>query len=144
MPENHLRILLPRPVDSKWPIGAKFMQENTALWKEGHKGVDFVVPVGENVTICLPGAVQLVGWDPKGFLGLRTWILSPHATLGMVRIAYCHLSKLDLVLDQEVERVILGKSGATGINRAGKQVGPHLHLQAELWPSREPLEPIFT
>ena len=130
-----------RPVDKKYPITAKFGQVNPILWPKTHRGIDYGVPEGSDVYAALDGEVQIAGNDPKGFLGLRVWIVSDKED---VRHLYAHNSKLLVEVGRKVQQgELIAYSGATGVNRAGKPVPAHLHFEVRRLKDDEPIQPIF-
>lgn len=132
-------ILLPQPVDG--PITCPFGKKGK-LWKLGyHPGVDFGVPKGTEIRAVMDGKVQMAGQETH--FGFRLWTLMGLSS-GPVRILYAHCSKLLVGLGEKVEQgQVIALSGNTGERRDGKPMPFHLHLQCEMWPSRELLEPEF-
>lgn len=134
-------ILLPRPVDGIYPISCQFGEKGDVWAKGYHTGVDFAVPKGTDIWASLYGKVQLAGLEEH--FGKRIWILAD-MSFGQVRILYAHCSEL-LVGPGDNIRVgqMIARSGNTGKRKDGKPMAYHLHLQAEMWPSRELLKPDF-
>jgi len=123
-------------VPSLWPvrgrITAGFGQREDPFSGEGafHSGVDISVPFGTNVEAGGEGIVMNAGWDA----GYGNEILLDHGYGLMTR--YGHLSKLFVVMGQEVKRgQLIGEVGMTG-----RATGPHLHY--EVLVNGTPVNPI--
>lgn len=110
---------LPLAADS-YRISAGFGQSG-AMWSSTHSGQDFAAPIGTPVTAVADGVVtvetrawagNLVRIDHGG--GVETW--------------YAHLSKVDVVSGQQIEKGQL--IGAVG--NEGNSHGSHLHLEVRL------------
>jgi len=91
-----------------------------------HSGLDMAVPQGSTVRAAAPG---YVAWARTG-RSYGNYIMIIHAN-GMASL-YAHLSAMDVVADQFVERgQKIGKSGGMpGTQGAGLSTGPHLHFEA--------------
>jgi len=112
-------------VPSLWPvrgqITAGFGQRQDPFSGEGvrHTGVDICAPLGTRVDASADGIVIQAG--PES--GYGNEILIDHGS-GMTT-KYAHLSKIYVVMGQEVKRgQVIGAVGMTG-----KTTGPHLHYE---------------
>lgn len=124
------------------PISAQFGEVNPKIWKTFHKGIDFAVPVGKDVACVFGGTVQMAGWHQN--FGHRVWVLSQHPILGQFRHLYAHCAIVYVRPGQKIlQSQIIALSGDTGYTIDSKNIGPHLHFQLELWPSRKLIKPIF-
>ena len=112
-------------VPSIWPlrgqISAGFGQRLDPFSGEGvfHSGVDIRAPYGTRVEAAGDGIILEAGFDS----GYGNAIVVDHG-FGMTT-KYGHLSKIFVVVGQEVERgQVIGAVGMTG-----KTTGPHLHYE---------------
>jgi len=112
-------------VPSIWPvrgrITAGFGQRQDPFTGEGtfHSGVDICVPYGTPVEASGDGIVLQAGWDA----GYGNEILLDHGY--GITTKYAHLSKIFVVVGQEVKRG--QRIGAVGMT--GRTTGPHLHYE---------------
>jgi murein DD-endopeptidase MepM/ murein hydrolase activator NlpD len=84
-----------------------------------HKGIDLAAPEGEAVFAARAGTVQDQGEDPV----FGKYIILSHES-DWVSL-YGHLSKIETVLNQEVQSAsLIGRVGSTG-----QSTGPHLHFE---------------
>lgn len=132
------------PTLDQWPI-IRNVGDMGGHWSTFHKGIDLGCPTGTDLFHWYGGEIQIAGPDPTGLLGNRTWILFAHADFGPIRLGYCHLDSIaSMGGPVSPDKFFVGKSGHSG-NVASEHGGDgsHLHLQAETWPAREILKPIF-
>ena len=112
-------------VPSLWPVRGRvtegFGQRLDPFSGEGvfHSGVDISVPLGTRVEAPSDGIVVGAGVES----GYGNQIVLDHG-FGMTS-KYCHLSKMFVVVGQEVKRgQVIGAVGMTG-----RTTGPHLHYE---------------
>ena len=112
-------------VPSLWPVRGRitegFGQRLDPFSGEGvfHSGVDISVPFGTRVEAPSDGIVVGAGVES----GYGNQIVLDHG-FGMTS-KYCHLSKMFVVVGQEVKRgQVIGAVGMTG-----RTTGPHLHYE---------------
>jgi murein DD-endopeptidase MepM/ murein hydrolase activator NlpD len=93
-----------------------------------HSGLDMAIPQGSTVRAAAPG---YVAWARTG-RSYGNYIMLVHAN--GVATLYAHLSRMDVVADQFVQRgQPIGKSGgASGSPGAGLSTGPHLHFEVRV------------
>jgi len=93
-----------------------------------HSGLDMAVPTGTVVRAAAPG---YVAWARTG-ASYGNYIMIVHAN--GVATLYAHLSRMDVVADQFVQRgEPIGRSGgAAGAKGSGLSTGPHLHFEARV------------
>jgi len=115
-------------IPSIWPVRgqvtAGFGERLDPLSSEGtfHAGIDIAAPRGTTVECAADGIVVAAGYDA----GYGNAILVDHGS--GITSKYGHLSKIDVVIGQEVKRgQIIGAVGATG-----KTTGPHLHYEVHV------------
>ncbi|MGD0698207.1 MAG: M23 family metallopeptidase [Terriglobia bacterium] len=115
-------------IPSIWPVRgqvtAGFGERLDPLSGEGafHAGIDIAAPRGTTVECAADGIVVAAGYDA----GYGNAILVDHGS--GITSKYGHLSKIDVVIGQEVKRgQIIGAVGATG-----KTTGPHLHYEVHV------------
>ena len=83
-----------------------------------HQGIDMAAPEGTPVYAAREGKVSEQGQDPI----LGSYIIISHGTWISI---YGHLSKIDTVLNQQVNSgSLIGRVGSTG-----QSTGPHLHFE---------------
>ncbi|MCP4536425.1 MAG: M23 family metallopeptidase [Chloroflexi bacterium] len=120
---------LARPVDSKFRV-TQYFGENPDVYKKfgqaGHEGVDFGLPVGENIYSCADGEVFDVRPDNSAY-GIHVRVR--HLFGGReYHTIYAHMSKALVSKGQSVKAgEVLGLSGNTG-----HSFGPHLHFTLKL------------
>ena len=112
------------PVSGTFNVTAFYGQENTSLWKNGHKGIDIV---GETTlySIC-DGVVTYQGYD-------KSWgyyvSVMPNG-FDRVRFILCHMVKGSIKVkknDKVSRTTVLGKMGATG-----NVSGVHVHIECRI------------
>lgn len=115
----------PSAIPSIWPVRGQitggFGQRMDPLSGEGafHAGVDISAPRGTEIQATADGVVVDAG--PEA--GYGNEILLDHGS-GMTT-KYCHLSKIYVIVGQEVKRgEVIGTVGMTG-----RTTGPHLHYE---------------
>jgi len=115
-------------VPSIWPVRgqvtAGFGERLDPLSGEGafHAGMDIAAPPGTAVESAADGIVLAAGYDA----GYGNAILVDHGS--GIATKYGHLSRIDVVIGQEVKRgQVIGAVGATG-----KTTGPHLHYEVHI------------
>lgn len=115
-------------VPSIWPVRgqvtAGFGERMDPLSGEGafHAGMDIAAPFGTAVECAADGIVLAAAFDA----GYGNAILVDHGS--GITTKYGHLSKIGVVIGQEVKRgQIIGAVGATG-----KTTGPHLHYEVHV------------
>lgn len=89
-------------------------------FKRMHKGIDIAMSVGDTVRVALPGVVERVAYEAKGY---GNYIVVRHDD-GM-ETRYAHLSSALVGVGQ---RVISGEAIALSGN-TGNSTGPHLHFE---------------
>lgn len=115
-------------IPSIWPVRGRltagFGERLDPLDGEGafHAGVDIAAPTGTEVESSADGIVLEAGRDA----GYGNSILIDHG-FG-ITTRYGHLSRIDVVVGQEVKRgEIIGEVGMTG-----RATGPHLHYEVHV------------
>jgi len=115
-------------IPSIWPVrgqvSAGFGERLDPLSGEGafHAGMDIAAPKGTAVQCSADGIVMAAGYDA----GYGNAILVDHGS--GITTKYGHLSRIDVVIGQEVTRgQVIGAVGATG-----KTTGPHLHYEVHV------------
>ena len=115
-------------IPSIWPVQgqvtAGFGQRLDPLSGEGafHSGIDIAAPMGSRVDAPADGIVFFAG--PEA--GYGNTILIDHGY--GIKTKYGHLSKISVVVGQEVKRgEVIGAVGMTG-----KTTGPHLHYEVHV------------
>lgn len=112
---------LKNPFGGKWPITQEF-GENPNWYKKwgmiGHNGVDFGLPVGEQINAVFDGRVIKTGFDKEGY---GNYIRIQH---NFGETIYAHLSHIWVPVNNSISAGHgIGRSGNTGFS-----TGPHLHL----------------
>jgi murein DD-endopeptidase MepM/ murein hydrolase activator NlpD len=120
--------IAPTSIPSIWPvhgrISAAFGERLDPLDGEGafHAGVDIAAPIGTDIESPADGIVLEAGPDA----GYGKSILIDHGY--GIATRYGHLSRIDVVVGQEVNRgQIIGAVGMTG-----RATGPHLHYEVHV------------
>jgi murein DD-endopeptidase MepM/ murein hydrolase activator NlpD len=91
-----------------------------------HYGLDFGTGWSDPIPAVIGGTVIFAGWSYGNEIRIQN---------GQYTYLYAHLSKIDVVVGQEVAMgEIIGLSGSTGLS-----LGPHLHL--EIWDNGVPIDP---
>ena len=119
LPSN---LMLDKPVDG--PLSSPFGLRRFFNGEERnpHSGLDFAVPAGTPIKAPAAGKVILIG--DYFFNGKTVFVDHGQGFISM----FCHLSKIDVKLGQQVPRGgVLGKVGATG-----RATGPHMHWNVSL------------
>jgi murein DD-endopeptidase MepM/ murein hydrolase activator NlpD len=113
---------------SRWPVrgpvNSDFGQRFSpwAPTAEFHSGMDIGAPVGTAVHAPAPGRVVFAGRHPE--YGIA--VIIEHG--GDTKSLYGHLSRLDVRVDQNVERgQVIALTGNTG-----RSSGPHLHYEIQV------------
>lgn len=97
---------------------------------EFHSGQDIDAGMGSPVIAGASGKVAFAGWQN----GYGQLVVVDHG--GGLTTRYGHLSQIDVILGQPVERAqLLGKVGSTG-----RSTGPHLHYEVRI--NDEPVNPL--
>ncbi len=127
-----MKLKLLRPVHKDHPISSPFGWRKLPS-SEFHKGIDFAVPVGTEVTSFSSGVCFKMGWEKgpefgsehqKMGLGLRVWQEFDYHGITMYGW-YGHLSKIFVEPYSQIKPgQLIGLSGNTG-----RSTGPHLHVQ---------------
>ncbi|WP_019683202.1 M23 family metallopeptidase, partial [Pseudomonas aeruginosa] len=115
-------LMLDKPVDG--PLSSPFGLRRFFNGEERnpHSGLDFAVPAGTPIKAPAAGKVILIG--DYFFNGKTVFVDHGQGFISM----FCHLSKIDVKLGQQVPRGgVLGKVGATG-----RATGPHMHWNVSL------------
>lgn len=92
-----------------------------AQFKRMHKGIDIAMATGDTVRVALPGVVEKVTVEPRGY---GQYIVVRHDD--GVETRYAHLSRPLVVVGERVESMQpIALSG-----NSGNSTGPHLHFEA--------------
>ena len=121
-PRQPSNLLFDKPVDG--PLSSPFGLRRFFNGEERnpHSGLDFAVGAGTPIKAPAAGRVILVG--DYFFNGKTVFVDHGQGLISM----FCHLSKLDVQLGQELPRGgLVGRVGATG-----RATGPHLHWNVSL------------
>ena len=106
------------PLSSRFGLRRFFNGEE----RNPHSGLDFAVPAGTKIKAPAAGKVTLIG--NYFFNGNTVFVDHGQGFISM----FCHLSKIDVVLGQQLPRgAVLGRVGATG-----RATGPHMHWNISL------------
>jgi murein DD-endopeptidase MepM/ murein hydrolase activator NlpD len=106
------------PLSSRFGVRRFFNGEE----RNPHSGLDFAVPAGTPIKAPAAGKVTLIG--NYFFNGNTVFVDHGQGFISM----FCHLSKIDVVLGQQLPRgAVLGRVGATG-----RATGPHMHWNISL------------
>lgn len=127
-------VIFDGPTILSWPVASPIL---TATFHDPtypfrhlfeHSGLDMAVPTGTVVRAAAPG---YVAWARTG-RSYGNYIMIIHAN--GVATLYAHLSRMDVVADQFVQRgEPIGLSGgAAGAPGSGLSTGPHLHFEARV------------
>lgn len=103
------------------PVQGKMVVTSRYGWRRGrpHRGIDIDLVTGDDVRSILAGKVRYAGYHS----GHGKTVIVRHAN-GLETV-YAHLSKFEVVVNQEIKKgEIIGKGGVTGNAR-----GSHLHLE---------------
>ena len=115
-------LLFDKPVDG--PLSSTFGLRRFFNGEERnpHSGLDFAVGAGTPIKAPAAGKVILIG--DYFFNGKTVFVDHGQGLISM----FCHLSKVDVQLGQELPRGgVLGRVGATG-----RATGPHMHWNVSL------------
>jgi murein DD-endopeptidase MepM/ murein hydrolase activator NlpD len=115
-------LLLDKPVQG--PLSSRFGVRRFFNGEERnpHAGLDFAVPAGTPVKAPAAGKVILI--NNYFFNGKSVFVDHGQGFISM----FCHLSKTDAVLGQQLARgAVLGRVGSTG-----RATGPHMHWNISL------------
>ncbi|HUE84250.1 MAG TPA: M23 family metallopeptidase [Pyrinomonadaceae bacterium] len=97
---------------------------------EFHSGQDIDAPAGVPIVSGASGKISFVGWQN----GYGQLVIIDHG--GGLTTRYAHLSKIEVKLDQTVERgQFIGLVGSTG-----RSTGPHLHYEVRI--NDQPVNPL--
>jgi len=113
---------------SRWPVRGPVNSDygrRLSPWTssaEFHSGMDIGAPVGTEVHAPAPGKVVFAGRHPE--YGIT--VIIEHG--GDTKSLYGHLSRLNVGVDQNVERgQVIARTGNTG-----RSSGPHLHYEIQV------------
>ena len=113
---------------SRWPVRGPLNSDfgpRLSLWasaSEHHGGIDIGAPIGTEVKAPAPGVVVFAGRQAE--YGITIVIDHGNETKSL----YGHLSKINVVIDQTVQRGdLIGLTGNTG-----RSSGPHLHYEIQV------------
>ncbi len=121
-PRQPSNLLFDKPVDG--PLSSPFGLRRFFNGEERnpHSGLDFAVGAGTPIKAPAAGKVILIG--DYFFNGKTVFVDHGQGLISM----FCHLSKVDVQLGQELPRGgVLGRVGATG-----RATGPHMHWNVSL------------
>ncbi len=121
-PRQPSNLLFDKPVDG--PLSSPFGLRRFFNGEERnpHSGLDFAVGAGTPIKAPAAGKVTLIG--DYFFNGKTVFVDHGQGLISM----FCHLSKVDVQLGQELPRGgVLGRVGATG-----RATGPHMHWNVSL------------
>jgi hypothetical protein len=126
-PAKPKRVLTPLPFEGDFRLTQAF-GENPAIYRHlglpGHNGVDWGMPVGQEIRAVDEGFIIRVEERPEGF-GKHVKIQHSWG-----QSLYAHLSAFKVVLNQPVKQGdVVGLSGNTGFS-----TGPHLHFGMRIKP----------
>ncbi len=109
---------------------------------DGHNGLDFDAPVGEQVLAAADGIVTYAGWDrpDEHYEDYGLHITIEHNVYGnLYRTRYAHLGSLAVSVGEKVEA---GKIIGT-VSSNGGSSGPHLHFDVGIYTNEETGEDKF-
>jgi murein DD-endopeptidase MepM/ murein hydrolase activator NlpD len=121
-PRQPSNLLFDKPVDG--PLSSPFGLRRFFNGEERnpHSGLDFAVGAGTPIKAPAAGKVTLIG--DYFFNGKTVFVDHGQGLISM----FCHLSKVDVQLGQELPRGgVVGRVGATG-----RATGPHMHWNVSL------------
>ena len=121
-PRQPSNLLFDRPVNG--PLSSPFGLRRFFNGEERnpHSGLDFAVGAGTPIKAPAAGKVTLIG--DYFFNGKTVFVDHGQGLISM----FCHLSKVDVQLGQELPRGgVVGRVGATG-----RATGPHMHWNVSL------------
>lgn len=121
-PRQPSNLLFDKPVNG--PLSSPFGLRRFFNGEERnpHSGLDFAVGAGTPIKAPAAGKVTLIG--DYFFNGKTVFVDHGQGLISM----FCHLSKVDVQLGQELPRGgVVGKVGATG-----RATGPHMHWNVSL------------
>jgi hypothetical protein len=116
---------VPRATPITSPFGPRDNSAHPGI-SANHKGIDFGMPVGSNLTAVTDGAISTIGNDANGY---GNWVEVKHDDGTASR--YGHLSQIGVSRGQKIRAgQVIGKSGGkAGAPGAGNSTGPHLHFE---------------
>ncbi|MDE6397379.1 MAG: peptidoglycan DD-metalloendopeptidase family protein [Muribaculaceae bacterium] len=91
-----------------------------AMDSKVHKGIDIAMPVGDTVRAVMPGVIESISYEHKGY---GHYVTVKHDN-GM-QTRYAHLSNSLVATGQRVE----GNQPIALSGNTGKSTGPHLHFE---------------
>jgi hypothetical protein len=126
-PAKPKRVLTPLPFEGDFRLTQAF-GENPAIYRRlglpGHNGLDWGMPVGQEIHAVDAGVIIRVEERPEGF-GKHVKVQHQWG-----QSLYAHLSEFKVVLNQPVKQgEVIGLSGNTGFS-----TGPHLHFGMRIKP----------
>lgn len=113
------------PVNNIFNVTSYFGQQNTSLWKNGHKGIDIT---GDKTlySIC-DGTVTYQGYDKDGW-GYYVSVM-PNG-FDRIRFILCHMVKGSIKVkkgDKVTRTTVIGTMGSTG-----NSTGVHVHVECRI------------
>ena len=91
-----------------------------AMDSKVHKGIDIAMPVGDTVRVVMPGVIESISYEHKGY---GKYVTVKHDN-GM-QTRYAHLSNSLVTSGQRVD----GNQPIALSGNTGKTTGPHLHFE---------------
>ena len=108
-----------QPFEGDYGISQRFGEKTTD--PTGHKGIDYLCPIGTPVLASESGTVVKAGWDNTGY---GNCVMVRHPDGNMTVYAHLTLPLMVKVGDKVQKSQVLGYSGTTG-----NSTGPHLHFE---------------
>lgn len=107
-----------QPFVGDYGISQRFGEKYTD--PTGHKGIDYLCPMGTPILATAEGVVMFAGSDKTGY-GNMVAIRHPDVNMSV----YAHLNRISVQFGQSVKQGdVIGYSGTTG-----NSTGPHLHFE---------------
>jgi murein DD-endopeptidase MepM/ murein hydrolase activator NlpD len=106
-------------------LGSKYGMRFHPIYKVNrmHRGNDYPMPTGTDVSVIQPGKVANAGFVNNGY-GNQVKVDHP----GGISSFYAHLSSVNVNAGQDITPgTVIGKVGSTGAS-----TGPHLHLEVDV------------